>query len=117
MEELKKYLEEFLSERLYRIIVSNPKYQEGAFKVKVRPVMVKDRLEFQQTVYKGAQVFHSNYPGDEMLVELLGQLGFEAEKTETVAADKHSDNAARGQVFRQLEAESMDGRLAVKLSR
>lgn len=117
MEELKKYLEEFLSERLYQIIVSNPKYQEGAFKVKVRPVMVKDRLEFQQTVYKGAQVFHSNYPGDEMLVELLGQLGFEAEKTETVAADKQSDNAARGQVFRQLEAESMDGRLNILVSK
>ena len=55
MEELRVQLEEFLTDRLYQVIVSNPKYKEGAFKVKVRPVMVKDKLEFQKTIYKGTK--------------------------------------------------------------
>ena len=76
MEEIRRYLEDLLTERLYQIIVSNPKYKEGAFKIKVRPVMVKGSLEFQQTVYKGTQVFHGNYPKEEIIEELLGLLGF-----------------------------------------
>jgi SAM-dependent methyltransferase len=98
VDELRVQLEEFLTDRLYQIIVSNPKYKEGAFKVKVRPVMVKDRLEFQKTVYKGTQVFHSNHSKEEMIAELLLLLGEE-------------------QAFRQLECESMDGRLTALVSK
>lgn len=112
MKELEKYLEEFLTERLYQIIVSNPKYKEGAFKVKVRPVMVKDGLEFQQTVYKGAQVFHSNHKKEKIkegLVTLLEERHKEEDRTE--------DTILSGQVFRQMECESMDGRLTVLVSK
>lgn len=105
MEELRGYLEDFLTDRLYQVIVSNPKYKDGAFKVKVRPVMVKDRLEFQQTVYKGTQVFHSNHSKEEMKEELVMLLGTGQEESPI------------GQVFRQLECESMDGRLTALVSK
>ena len=60
MEELKKVLASLLSEKLYQIIISNPRQKAGAFKIKVRPVMVKDQVVFQQTVYEGTKVFHDN---------------------------------------------------------
>lgn len=95
MEELRRYLEGFLTDRLYQIIVSNPRVKDDIFKWKVRPVMVKDKLEFQKTAYKGTQVFHSNHSKQEMITELL----------DTV------------ENFRQLECESMDGRLTVLVSK
>lgn len=108
-EELRSTLADFLTDRLYQVIVSNPKYKEGAFKVKVRPVMVKDQLEFQMTVYKGTQVFHTNHEKEE-IIELLARLLGEDQKIK--AGEK-----AEGQVFRQLEGESMDGTLTVLVSK
>lgn len=95
MEEIRGYLEDFLTDRLYQVIVSNPRYKDDIFKIKVRPVMVKDKLEFQKTAYKGTQVFHSNHSKEEMIAELI--------------------EVCRS--FRQLECESMDGRLTVLISK
>lgn len=95
MEEIRGYLEDFLTDRLYQVIVSNPRHKDDIFKIKVRPVMVKDKLEFQKTVYKGTQVFHSNHSKEEMIAELI--------------------EVCRS--FRQLECESMDGRLTVLISK
>ena len=60
MEELKKTLASLLSEKLYQIIISNPRQKAGAFKIKVRPVMVKEQVVFQRTIYEGTKVFHDN---------------------------------------------------------
>ena len=43
LEELRETLSPFLSDRLYQIILSNPRQKEGVFKVKIRPVMVMGR--------------------------------------------------------------------------
>ncbi|MDE7259764.1 MAG: SAM-dependent methyltransferase, partial [Lachnospiraceae bacterium] len=59
-EQLEKLLQETVDEGLYQIILSNPRDKNGAFKIKIRPVMVKGRLLFQQTTYEGKQVFHEN---------------------------------------------------------
>ncbi|MBD5525742.1 MAG: SAM-dependent methyltransferase [Lachnospiraceae bacterium] len=59
-EQLEKLLRETVDEGLYQIILSNPRDKNGAFKIKIRPVMVKGRLIFQQTTYEGKQVFHEN---------------------------------------------------------
>ena len=59
-EQLEKLLRETVDEGLYQIILSNPRDKNGAFKIKIRPVMVKGRLLFQQTTYEGKQVFHEN---------------------------------------------------------
>ena len=76
MEELKERLPEFLSDRLYQIIISNPRSkgeQPGneISKIKIRPVMVKGEVCFQETVTKGTQVFHENYSKEEALCRIL----------------------------------------------
>ena len=60
MERLKNILEEQLTENLDQIIISNPRRMALAQKVKIRPVLLKDQLNFQVTEYKGKQVFHEN---------------------------------------------------------
>ena len=60
MERLKTILEEQLNEQLSQIIISNPRRAALAQKVKIRPVLLKDVLNFQVTEYKGKQVFHEN---------------------------------------------------------
>ena len=60
MERLRHILEEQLNEQLSQIIISNPRRAALAQKVKIRPVLLKDQLNFQVTEYKGKQVFHEN---------------------------------------------------------
>lgn len=60
MERLKNILDEQLSEELSQIIISNPRRAALVQKVKIRPVLLKDVLNFQVTEYKGKQVFHEN---------------------------------------------------------
>lgn len=96
MEELREVLNNILSDRLYQLILSNPRKKEGAFKVKFRPVMVKGELLFQMTVYEGTKVFHENMDRPKALAEILGRM----EKD-----------------FRQLEGESMDRRIRALVSK
>ncbi len=60
MDRLKNILEEQLDEELSQIIISNPKRAALAQKIKIRPVLLKEQLNFQVTEYKGRQVFHEN---------------------------------------------------------
>lgn len=60
MDRLKNILEEQLNEELNQIIISNPKRVALAQKIKIRPVLLKEQLDFQVTEYKGKQVFHEN---------------------------------------------------------
>ena len=95
MEELRENLSDFLSDRLYQIIISNPRKSGGAFKIKIRPVMVKGALCFQETTWNGTQVFHENYEKNKMKERILSCMGG----------------------FGQLEAETMDERLQVLVSK
>ena len=61
--ELTQLLDSFVNENLIDIIISNPKNksEDKASKIKVRPVMLQNSLNFQATSYIGNQVFHENY--------------------------------------------------------
>lgn len=96
MEELESRLSEFLSDRLYQIIMSNPRNKSGLSKVKIRPVLVKGNICFQETATKGTQVFHGNYDREETLRRIM----------------TYMDGT-----FRQLEAQSMDGRVTALVSK
>lgn len=67
-------IQEFLNENLIQIIMSNPKTSEGPSKVKIRPVLVKGDLFFQETKYVGTQVFHKNFSKEEILSEIETEL-------------------------------------------
>lgn len=74
MERLNNILEEQLTENLDQIIISNPKRMALAQKVKIRPVLLKDQLNFQVTEYKGKQVFHENMEKDRAIAYILEQM-------------------------------------------
>ena len=61
MEELKILLQKILNKDLQQIILSNSRNPEQIQKIKIRPVLIRDELLFQETRYKGTQVFHENY--------------------------------------------------------
>lgn len=71
MEETQTLLNDVINERLDKIILSNPAAGVQADKVKIRPVLLKGHLCFQETLYRGKQVFHSNYTTDSIKERLL----------------------------------------------
>lgn len=60
-----------LNENLERIILSNSREPGRAVKVKIRPVYIRDELKFQETLYRGTQVFHENLSAGEMTERLM----------------------------------------------
>lgn len=70
MEELTTLLEEIVDEGLYQIILSNPREKDKAFKIKIRPVMIKGSILFQKTIYEGTQVFHDNLKRGETIEQI-----------------------------------------------
>lgn len=65
MDELRRLLSRMLNEELTQIVLSNTRNAERASKVKIRPVLIKGQLLFQETLYMGTQVFHENFTAQE----------------------------------------------------
>lgn len=63
---LKELLSQILNKDLVQIILSNSQDKGFASKVKVRPVLIKNELLFQETLYRGTQVFHENFSAGDM---------------------------------------------------
>ena len=70
-EQLKMLLQDTVDNGLYQIILSNPRQKDKAFKIKIRPVMVKNKVLFQKTVYEGTKVFHENYESYDMISYII----------------------------------------------
>lgn len=73
--DLQLMLADMLTEDLEQIVLSNSTDKEAAAKVKIRPVLLKGELKFQETLYRGTQVFHANYGKDEMTLRIRDYLG------------------------------------------
>ncbi len=82
MEELQKVLQEVLNADLEHIILSNTIDKEYATKIKIRPVELKGELLFQQTLYRGTQVFHHNYSAGEMAAQIVDVLSGKMKQAE-----------------------------------
>jgi len=76
MSELKNLLENIVNEELNQVILSNSLDKEFGTKVKIRPVVIKDILYFQETIYRGTQVFHENFDKEQTMerIEWLLQM-------------------------------------------
>lgn len=70
MENLKILLEEILNEKLYEIRISNSQNQELVKKIKIRPVLIKELLYFQESRYIGTKIYHKNHEKIEMRNEI-----------------------------------------------
>ena len=66
-EELLQVLTDTVNRGLYQIIISNAREKDKAFKIKIRPVMLQGEILFQETVYQGVKVYHTNYKDTEMI--------------------------------------------------
>lgn len=66
MDELSRLLDEILNIDLKQIVLSSSRDDAQGTKVKVRPVLLKGELLFQETLYKGTQVFHENLAKTDM---------------------------------------------------
>lgn len=60
MERLKQIMEECLDQGLYQMIISHPHRKSGITKVKIRPVMIRGELLYQESRFEGTKVFHEN---------------------------------------------------------
>lgn len=74
MDELKLLLDSMLNDQLTQIILSNSRNSGHASKIKIRPVLIKGKLYFQETLYRGAQVFHENFKAEEEKVRIMNYL-------------------------------------------
>ena len=71
MNELKELLTNHLNKDFITAVLSNPRDNEKASKVKVRPLMQKDQLVFQLETFRNNQAFHENLPAGEAAETLL----------------------------------------------
>lgn len=67
MQQLIQLLQDTFSDKLKQVILSNSRDKEKISKVKIRPVLLKDVLFFQESAYIGTKVFHENYSAGEMM--------------------------------------------------
>ncbi|MCM1542234.1 MAG: SAM-dependent methyltransferase [Blautia sp.] len=70
MEKMKDVFQQMLNVDLIQMTLSNSRDADRAGKVRIRPVLLKERLLFQETLYCGTQVFHKNYTDEELLPRL-----------------------------------------------
>lgn len=81
-EALRELLQDTVNDGLYRITISNPRKKDKAFKIKIRPVMVKGVILFQETLYDGTKVFHENREAKETVDRVEEQLTSEFRQCE-----------------------------------
>lgn len=81
---LKEALNEIINEKLYKITISKPLVKkevngEIITKTAIRPVMIKGKLYFQETITQGKKNIHENYDKDSIVVKIVeymsGQFG------------------------------------------
>ena len=63
MTELKKILSIYLDLYLHQIIISGARTKEGASKIRIRPVVMKDKLYFQCTSTVGTKEIQRAFAG------------------------------------------------------
>ena len=95
MEHWLQRLEPFLDKELVQIVMSSPRKKDEIGKIQIRPVILKNKLAFQASEYRGQKVYHRNMDKKEVL-----------EYTEE-----------KMQAMRQLEAQHQNGRLHILISK
>ena len=90
MEELKILLQKILNKDLQQIILSNSRHPEQIQKVKIRPVLIRDELLFQETAYRGTQVFHENFTAEQLTDRICAALQEQFRQGEFTAKTLHA---------------------------
>lgn len=75
MKEIQDLLKQTLNRDLIQMTFSGTMEPARAEKVRIRPVLIRDELVFQETLYRGTQVFHSNFSSEELASRLTEYMG------------------------------------------
>ncbi len=73
-ESLASVLQEFITDQLKQMIISNPKEKAKVQKIKIRPVKLKDEIYFQAEEFTKTQAFHKNLTLTEVISYIEEQL-------------------------------------------
>ena len=74
MKELQDLFQQTLDSNLIQMTLSGSVNSDRAEKVKIRPVLIRNELLFQETLYRGTQVFHENLAREKMAAKLAGYM-------------------------------------------
>lgn len=103
MEQLLQLMQETFSDRLKQIILSHSRDRERILKIKIRPVLLKEGLFFQETAYIGTKVFHNNYKAQDMISKVLEYMEGTFQQAEIECSD-----------FKAVVLVSKKGRITIK---
>ena len=65
--EIEEFLDQNINEELIQIVISKSRHKDGPSKVKIRPILLRDKLTYQASETVGAQVLHRNYERGELI--------------------------------------------------
>lgn len=74
MDKLREFFRQLPDQNIIQITLSNTRDATRAAKVKLRPVLIRGKVSFQETLYRGTQVFHSNLEKEELTERLTGYM-------------------------------------------
>lgn len=87
MQQLSELLQDTFSDRLKQVVLSNSKDKEKIIKVKIRPVLLKEGILFQETDYVGTKVFHENFTALEIAKKTAAYMENTFKQAEIETAD------------------------------
>lgn len=73
MKEL-ELLDKVVNEELVEMVLSNPRSGASASKIKIRPVILKGQLMYQETATVGTQVIHNNYDAKDIKDRVIAHM-------------------------------------------
>lgn len=74
MERIRTLLEEQVNENLIQMILSNPRNRQQVLKIKVRPVLLKEKLQYQVSRYIDTKVLHQNLCKEELIDQIIEEM-------------------------------------------
>ncbi|MGN0298423.1 MAG: class I SAM-dependent methyltransferase [Lachnospiraceae bacterium] len=67
---IKLHMEKVISQTLCDAVLSNPREKNGILKVRIRPILLKEKLTYQIEEFIGKQVFHKNLPAEDLITKV-----------------------------------------------
>ena len=71
--EIKDFIDKNMGKGLIQMVISKSRIKDGPSKVKIRPILLKDKFIYQATETVGPKVLHTDYERQE-LIEYIGEL-------------------------------------------
>ncbi len=109
----REVLEQIVNEELVQLVLSNAADPAKGTKCKVRPVRIKGEIFFQETMYIGTQVFHSNRRREECVdrLEELFETGFRQAAANCIGEDVTILVSRKGKVTVRRRKKAQQGAL------